>query len=208
MTISAERRDRAFNEAQTLAEFMDSMQVNQADFRANFAAYSLAEAEKAFFAGLPEPVDVLVLAHDWCGDVLANLPLFGRIEADTGKLRLHIIPRDPDNLAIAAAYPHPLDGSARVPTYIFFNQAGAELGVFIERSAAITARQAGWRAAFFEANPGLAGENKPLGELPDEVKQPLLKYLKARRREAQSDEKAAILADIKPILGQVLAPTR
>ena len=111
MTISAERRERAFNEAQTLAEFMDSMQVNQADFRANFASYSLDEAEKAFFAGLPEPVDVLVLAHDWCGDVLANLPLFGRIEADTGKLRLHIIPRDPDNLDIAAAYAHPLDAT-------------------------------------------------------------------------------------------------
>ncbi|MDB5079883.1 MAG: hypothetical protein JWP00_1807 [Chloroflexi bacterium] len=204
MTISAERRGRAFSEAQTFAEFIESMQVNQADFRANFASYSLTEAEKAFFAGLPGPLDVLVLAHDWCGDVLANLPLFGRIEADTGKLRLHIIPRDPHNTDIAAAYPYPLDGSTRIPAYVFFNQAGEELGVFIERPAVITALQKGWSADFFAANPGLEGKNKPLGDLPEEVKQPLLKYLKARRREAQAEEKAAILQEIQPILNRTL----
>lgn len=206
MTISAERRERAFNEALTFAEFMDSMQVNQADFRANYASYSLSEAEKAFFAALPEPVEVLVLAHDWCGDVLATLPLFGRIETDTAKLHLHIIPRDPDNLDIAAAYPLPLDGNNHLPTCIFFNQAGEELGVFIERAAATTVQQSAWRKAFFEANPALAGVGSPRPELPADVKQVLSQYLRARRREAQAAEKAAILTEIKPILSQVLAP--
>jgi thiol-disulfide isomerase/thioredoxin len=202
MAISAERRERAFNEALTFAEFIDSMQVNQADFQANFASYSLSDAEKTFFTSLPERVEVLVLAHDWCGDVLATLPLFGRIEADTARLRLHIIPRDPDNLDIAAAYPHPLDGKNHIPTYIFFNQAGEELGVFIERGAEITALQAVWREAFFAANPILAGA----GELPEETRQALSKYIRARRKEAQPAEKAAILKEIKPILSRVLAP--
>ncbi len=119
------------------------MQVNQKTFQANYAAYQLSEADKAFFASLPEPIDVLVLAHDWCGDVVANTPLFGKIEAETGKLRLHILPRDPDNLDIVAAYPHP-DGHNHIPTYVFFNQAGEELGVFIERPAEITSQMSGW----------------------------------------------------------------
>jgi thiol-disulfide isomerase/thioredoxin len=202
MTISAGRRERAFNEALTFTQFIDSMQVNQADFQANFASYSLSEAEKTFFTSLPEPVEVLVLAHDWCGDVLATLPLFGRIEADTARLRLHIIPRDPDNLDIAAAYPHPLDGKNHIPTYIFFNQAGEELGVFIERGAEITALQAAWREAFFAVNPTLAGAS----ELSEETRQALSKYIRTRRKEAQPVEKAAILKEIKPILSRVLAP--
>src|SRR5689334_5471479 len=118
MSISAERRARAFEEALTLEHFVASMQVNREIFLANYAAYSLSEADKAFFAALPEAVEVLVLAHDWCGDVVSNLPLFGKIEAETGKLHLHILPRDPDNLDIAAAYPHPTTGNNHIPTYI------------------------------------------------------------------------------------------
>jgi thiol-disulfide isomerase/thioredoxin len=206
MTISAGRRERAFNEALTFTQFIDSMQVNQADFQANFASYSLSEAEKTFFTSLPEPVEVLVLAHDWCGDVLATLPLFGRIEADTARLRLHIIPRDPDNLDIAAAYPHPLDGTNHIPTSIFYNQAGEVLGVFIERGSEITALQAAWRKAFFTANPASEGANQAPGELPEETRKALSKYIRARRKEAQPAEKAAILKEIKPILSRVLAP--
>jgi hypothetical protein len=204
MGITAERRARAFGEALTFQGFIDSMQVNQETFLANFAAYQLSAEDKAFFESLTEPVDVLVLAHDWCGDVVANLPLFGKIEQETGKLRLHILPRDPDNGDIAATYPH-ADGYNHIPTYIFFNQAGEELGVFIERPDEITAQMAEWRETFWQNHPELEGRGKPLGELSPEARKGLLGYFKERRAEVRDQEKAAILKAIQPILSRVPA---
>lgn len=203
MTLSTTRRERAFKEALTFQEFVDSMQVNQETFLANYAAYQLSEAEKAFFASLPEPVEVLILAHDWCGDVVANTPLFGKIEAETGKLRLHILLRDPDNVDIAEAYPHP-DGRNHIPTYIFFNQAGEELGVFIERPAEITTQLKGWVSTFYDTNPAFEeGRGKGIGELSPEIKTRLLAFIKQRRAEVLHQEQIVVLKAIKPILSRV-----
>lgn len=35
-------------------------------------------------ADLDRPLHVLVLAEDWCGDVIANLPVLGRLAAESG----------------------------------------------------------------------------------------------------------------------------
>lgn len=203
MTLTTERRERAFNEGLTFRDFVQSMQVNQDLFLANYSAYQLSEAEKAFFAELPEVVDVLVLAHDWCGDVVANTPLFGKIEEETGKLRLHLLLRDPENTDIADAYLHP-DGRNHIPTYIFFNQAGEELGVFIERPDEITPLIAHWVKEFYAQNAALVEwQGKPLGELPTEVRTPLLAYIKAQRATIIPQEQKAVLEVIKPIVGKV-----
>ncbi len=201
MSITIERRERAFKEALTFGEFIAAMEVNRELFEANYVAYDLSETDKAFFASLEAPVEVLVLAHDWCGDVVANLPLFGKIERETGKLRLHILLRDPDNTDIAAAYPHP-DGRNHIPTYVFFSQRGKELGVFIERPEAITALQSGWRQTFFENHLEFEGQNKPLSEMDAAVKTAFLAYLRQQRRDNLALEQTAILEAIKPIIGQ------
>jgi maltose-binding protein MalE len=141
--ISTERRKRAFHEAITYEQFVSSAKVNVDRLHENFERYQLNEQELAYFEGRSELVDVLVLAHDWCGDVVANLPLFGKIEQVTDKIKLHIVPRDPDNQDIAAAYLH-ADGRNHIPTYVFFNQAGEELGYFSERPDAITHLNRQW----------------------------------------------------------------
>lgn len=202
--ISRERREQAFNEASSFDQFVNSMQVNQETFLANYDGYQLSEAEKSFFAtALSEPIEVLILAHDWCGDVVANLPLFGKIEKETGKLHLHILPRDPNNTDIAAAYPHQ-DGSNHIPTYVFFNQAGDELGVFIERPDVITRLMANWSNSFYDNQPQFEIERgKPIGELSPETRRELLAYLKKRRAEVRPQEQAAIVQVIK----QTVLPT-
>ena len=202
MSLTQERRERAFKEAQKYNEFLDAMQVNRDLITANYAAYHLGAEDLKFFAELPEPVEVLVLAHDWCSDVATNLPLFAKIEAETGKLHLHIIPRDPANWDIAEAYPD-VDGSSHIPLYIFFNQRGDELGVFIERATEITALRRVWYEDFFDANPDMAGRGLPMAELPDTVGGQVAAYVKKRRSEAASVEQAATIAQIKPILNQV-----
>jgi Thioredoxin len=203
MPITAERRAKAFADALTFQDFVDSMQVNRELFEGNYAAYQLSAEDKTFFADLPETVDVLVLAHDWCGDVVANTPLFGKIEAETGKLRLHLLLRDPDNQDIANEYLH-ADGRNHIPTYIFYNQAGEELGVFIERTDDLSVALKGWVKAFYNNNPQYEEyRGKGIGELPAEVKNSLLPYIKAERAKVTAQEQASILALIKPIVNKV-----
>jgi hypothetical protein len=190
MVLGEARRDRAFSEALNFREFVDSMQVNRDIFEANFQAFALDEAEQAFFKALPTPLEVLVLAHDWCGDVVSNLPLLAKIEATTDKLHLHILLRDPANIDIAELYLHPADGSNHIPTYIFFTQHGQnflELGVFIERPAAITALIAEWRSTFEVANPTATPQEWQV-------------YYRQRRNEARPVEQAVIIATIKQLV--------
>ncbi|OCT11753.1 hypothetical protein A8709_28175 [Paenibacillus pectinilyticus] len=197
--ISVERRKRAFQEALTYNQFISNAKVNVDRLHENFQHYTLTEQESAYFKGLPEQVDVLVLAHDWCGDVVANLPLFGKIEHETGKLKLHILLRDPDNQDIAAAYLH-ADGRNHIPTYVFFNGAGEELSYFSERPDEITNLSRDWVDDFWNLHPEWEGRGRPLSEVDEDVRKSLFDYLKEQRPLVSDLEKIAIIEIIRSIL--------
>jgi thiol-disulfide isomerase/thioredoxin len=201
MALSRQRREKAFAEALSFQEFIESMQVNREAFEQNYKAFELSASDRAFFAELPAPVDVLVLAHDWCGDVVANTPLFGKIESETGKLRLHILERDPHNTDIAALYTLP-DGRNHIPTYIFIDQNGEELGVFIERPDEISALIPAWRKDFFDTNPELEGRDTPIGELAPQTKTAFLTYFRQKRSEVRDLEAETVLRQIKTIVSR------
>jgi hypothetical protein len=199
--LTEERLARAFEEALTFREFYESMQVNRKAFVTNYIDYELSDDEKEFFTRLEEPIDVLVLAHDWCGDVVANLPLFGKIERETEKLRLHILLRDPDNQDLAAHYVH-RDGRNHIPTYIFFDKNRREIGVFIERTDEITCKINQWKQEFWDAHPELDGRGKTIGELEGSVKRALLKHISEQRTTVKLLEKQTILSRIQEIIGK------
>ncbi|BBH20533.1 hypothetical protein Back11_18780 [Paenibacillus baekrokdamisoli] len=200
-SMATERLLRAFQEAVTYKQFSDEAIVNKEILEANYEAYLLNEQDLAFFESLEQPLDVLVLAHDWCGDVVANLPLFGKIADQTHKLNLHILPRDPDNQDIAELYLHP-DGRNHIPTYIFFNQAGEELGVFIERPEEISALFSQWIDAFWANHPEYEGRGKAIGELEETVKKSLLGYFREQRAEVLDQEKGAVIRIINNFSNQ------
>ncbi|MFD0670003.1 thioredoxin family protein [Cohnella sp. GCM10027633] len=199
--LSQERRERAFQEAVPFAAFVEQAQVNRETLQANYDAYAVEDGQLDFLNDRREPVDVLVLAHDWCGDVVANLPLFGKIADRTDKLRLHIVNRDPDNQDIAGLYPH-ADGRNHIPTYVFFDRSGQELGTFIERPAEISALLGQWIEAFWTEHPELEGRGKPIGELGETEKKELFRELKRRRREVIDQERDAILREIRTIVSR------
>ncbi|SEN95072.1 thioredoxin family protein [Paenibacillus sp. OV219] len=199
--LSQERRERAFQEAVSFGTFIEQAQVNQQALAANFEAYAPDERQLDFLNELQEPVDVLVLAHDWCGDVVANLPLFGKIAERTDKLRLHILNRDPDNQDIADLYKH-ADGRNHIPTYVFFDGSGQELGVFIERPAEISALLGQWIANFWTDHPELEGRGKPISSLEEAERKELLHFLKLRRTEVIGQEQNAILREIQSIISR------
>jgi hypothetical protein len=195
MSISKKRLEKAFQEAVSVKTFIGSAQVNQSALADNYEAYQLSDQERDYFNALQEPVDVLVLAHDWCGDVVANLPLFGRIEQETGKLNIRVVPRDPDNTDIAEHYPHS-DGKSHIPTYVFFNRKGEELGKFIERPQQITELLGEWKEMFWNEHPEFEGRGKAISQLEDTAKKSLLRYLKERRGQVRETEQAAIISEL------------
>jgi len=198
--ISDDRRLRAYQEGITFRQFVDNAQVHQDLLRRNYEAYELTDQELSYFQSLAEPVDVLVLAHDWCGDVASNLPLMARIEQLTGKLKLHILIRDPDNRDIAEAYPAH-DGKLRLPTYVFFNSAGQELGTFIERPEEITQMISSWRAQFWELHPEWNWDGRTVGDIGEEGKAAWYAYMLEQRAKVRNVEKEAIIRAIRNIIG-------
>ena len=75
MAVTRER----FLTGLTYEQYKSQMTRNQDRFQANERALVLTPEQLAPFRALPKPVDVLVLAEDWCGDVIANLPILGRV---------------------------------------------------------------------------------------------------------------------------------
>src|SRR5689334_190005 len=84
-----------FNSGLTYDAYKAQMTRNQEQFQQNEKDLQLSSADAQAFASLPRPLNVVALAEDWCGDVIANLPIVGKVaEASKGKINLRIHLRD------------------------------------------------------------------------------------------------------------------
>jgi hypothetical protein len=153
MSISADRRVRAFTQSVSFDQFVESSQNFTTEFRENYLATSLDDQDRAILDGIDEPIDVLAIVEDWCPDVVANLPIFARVADETTAIRLHFLVRNDDTRDVADAYPY--EGRSHIPTYVFSSRAGTELGVIVERTGPIRARVETFINAFFASHPEL-----------------------------------------------------
>ncbi|MDE3231028.1 MAG: thioredoxin family protein [Chloroflexota bacterium] len=195
MAISRER----FDQGMTPEQYKAQMTQNQEKFIANEAGASLRPADLAFFEALSQPINVLVLTEDWCGDALANVPVLNALARQTGKLNVRIFLRD-HNLDIADQYLK--EGKYRsVPVFVFFDQNMRELGHFIERPALATAEMQKATDTLVAAHPDLpdiAGSFEAMGE---EAKRLRLRSLSALRRTRGGAWTEMLLDDIERLLG-------
>src|SRR5437868_7222467 len=70
---------KRFSEGLTVDEFVQRMTKNQELFEEHYKTFELNEDDATFLRNLEMPLNVAVLAEDWCGDVLRYLPAFARI---------------------------------------------------------------------------------------------------------------------------------
>src|SRR5579884_4313313 len=116
--------------------YVASMTRNRERLEQNEARAQISADDLAFFRNLPEPIDVLVLAEDWCGDVIADLPVLAKLAKESGKLRLHIFARD-QNDDLMSQYLN--QGQFKsIPVFVFFDKDMRELGRYIERPPEFT----------------------------------------------------------------------
>ena len=86
MAVTRER----FEQGLTYDGYKAQMTRNQDRFEANEKNLEIKPDDLAAFKKLPRPLNVLVIAEDWCGDVIANVPIIGRLAKDSGKLNLRV----------------------------------------------------------------------------------------------------------------------
>ena len=166
MTVTKER----FEQGMTYADYKAHMTRNRERLEANEQAVEFDAANLAFFQQLPQPLNVLVLAEDWCGDVIAYLPVLGRLADESGKLTLRIFPRD-QHLDLMALYLN--QGKFQsIPVFAFFDQDFNEIGHWIERPARVSEKMAQMRQDLFKHDPAFAGvaPDAPIAQLPEEAR--------------------------------------
>ena len=172
-------RDR-LNEGMTYEQFIAAMTKNQDRLQASEQATLIDEADLEFFRRLPAPLDVLVLAEDWCGDVIANLPVLAKLAKETGKLRPRIFLRDQNDDLMSQFLK---DGQFKsIPVFVPFDAHLRELGRFIERPADFNTLRAQRRTELYATHPEIGDPAAPVDSLTDEqrtARQALLAQLEA-----------------------------
>src|SRR5919198_2749165 len=129
--------DRArFAKGLTYDGFKDQMTRNRERLEENEKRVRFRPDDLAAFKALPRRLPVVVLAEDWCGDVIANLPVLARLAKESGKLDVRIFLRD-QNDDLMSRYLN--QGKFKsIPVFVFLDEDFRELGHWIERPASVT----------------------------------------------------------------------
>jgi hypothetical protein len=192
-----------FEQGMTYDEFKAQMTRNQERFATNERNLVLDPADIDVFKRLPRSLNVLVLAEDWCGDVIDNLPILGRLAAESEKLNLRIFLRD--------QHPDLMDnylnrGEFRsIPVFVFFDDEFREIGRFVERPESVSARRAGQRATLSAQHPELGDPTTPVGQLPEEARVRLMELLADVRAQAKPLDNQEVVGALRQIVERVAA---
>jgi hypothetical protein len=196
MTVTRER----FEQGLTYAAYKDQMTRNRERIEENERTVQLDVDDRAFFQGLPQPLDVLVLTEDWCGDAIANLPVLARLAEASGKLNLRIFLRD-QNLDLMDQFLK--DGLHRsIPVFVFFGDDFRERARWIERPDTISAQQGAAMAELFARAPELqriAPGTSPM-LLSEAARTRLIQFFDEFRARTRAESDAEVVREIRTLL--------
>ena len=140
-----------FGTGLTYEAFKASMTQNRERLEAAEAAVAIDPRDLEFFRSL-RPLSCVALVEDWCGDVVANLPVVAVLAREVGpglELRCFIKADVPD---LATRYLNH-GRFESLPVFAFFDADWNEVGVFIERPVAVTERREEDRRAVYATRP-------------------------------------------------------
>ena len=193
-----------FESGLTYDAYKAQMTRNREQVEQNEKDLQLTPEDAAAFSGLPQTINVMALAEDWCGDVVANLPVLGKLEqASAGKLnvRIHLRDQEPgtqlmDQYLNKGQY-------KSIPTFIFLDTSFNELGVWVERPDSVTKLREEKRLALYAAHPGWGDPSTPIAELPEEVRTEVQQLSGAMRNETKPFANAEVVREIRELVQRV-----
>jgi len=159
--------------------FKASMTQNRERLEAAESAVVIDARDLESFRSL-RPLACVALVEDWCGDVIANLPIVAVLAREIGdgfELRCFIKAEVPD---LATLYLN-RGRFESLPVFAFFDPDWNDVGVFIERPVAVTERREEDRRAVYASDAEFGPPDAPASELPDEVRTRLMAEIQARR---------------------------
>jgi hypothetical protein len=196
--------DRArFDKGMTYEAYKNQMTRNRDRLEENEQRVELSKEDLAAFRALPRPVKVVVLAEDWCGDVIANLPVLGRLAKESGKLDVRIFLRD-QNDDIMQRYLNKGQFKS-IPVLVFFDEDFRELGHWIERPASVTEVRAKRRKDIFAAHPEFGSPDAPVDQLAEDARLRLQAELAKMRDETAKFANAEVVRELREIATRVAA---
>ena len=168
-----------FASGKTYEGFKAAMTQNRERLEAAEQAVEIDPRDLAYFRSL-RSLHCLAIAEDWCGDVVANLPVVARLAQDVGPtfdLRCFSRAEAPD---LVTAYLN-RGRFESLPVLAFFDADWREVGVVIERPVAVTERRDEDRRAIHAEHREFGEPDAPVSDLDGEARARLMAEIQIRR---------------------------
>jgi hypothetical protein len=190
-----------FESGMTYDAYKSQMTRNREQFEQNEKDLELRPEDVQVFRDVSQAINVMALAEDWCGDVIANLPVLGRLsQASNGKLnvRIHLRDQEPGSQIMDQ---HLNKGQFKsIPTLIFLDGDFNELGVWVERPESVTRVREEKRQALYRQHPEWGDPGTPIAELTEEVRTQVQQATAAMRNETKAFANSEVVRELREIV--------
>jgi hypothetical protein len=191
-----------FDAGMTYQAYKDQMTRNREQLEANEKDLDLKPEDLQAFKDV-RTVNVLALAEDWCGDVIANLPILGRIANEAGTLNVRVLLRDTEPGSVVMDEHLNRGEFKSIPTVIFLDKDYNELAVWIERPASVTKLREEKRQQLYKDNPAWGDPSKPIAELPEDVRTDVQAKTGAMRNETKPFANSEVVRELREIVQRI-----
>ncbi|MEO5953399.1 MAG: thioredoxin family protein, partial [Chloroflexia bacterium] len=168
----------------TLGEFAAGMKENQEKFATNLLNADLGPDIQAKLEGANNSVRAVVIAEDWCGDVLRYIPVLMKLTELTN-WQVRVFYRD-QNLDLMDNWLK--DGKHKaIPVIAFFDENWNELGYYQEKPASVYIDEANAIAEFGRIHADIPDASLPYADMSQSTKDLYAPYmLSFRAKKLQS----------------------
>lgn len=192
-----------WDSALEIDDYVRSMTQNQSVFAEQIEATVLSAEQYRLFA--EDPVRILVLTEDFCGDSAQFIPPVARLARESDSVDLRVLRRD-EHRDLASAYRRP-DNYQAIPVFIVLAPDGEERGFVIERPQIANAEMAAETRRFAAEHSDLEGIHRTYDRMPVETRAAVRANVERYRQTRTADWVAALFNELA-IVGQskVAAP--
>lgn len=183
--------------AMTVDDYVGTMMLNRDEFAGRIETTTLTDEQRHLFAD--EPVRILVLTEDFCGDSAQLIPPVARLARESADIDVRILRRDAHR-DLAAGYVRK-DGYQAIPVFIVIGSNGEERGYVIERPQVAYADMAAETRRFAAEHPDLEGVTRTYDRMPAETRAAVRANIERYRLTRTADWVDALFTELAAVAG-------